>query len=99
LTKNPDIVTTVSSLKDRPFTVGFAAETNDVEAYAKQKLTTKKLDLVIANDVSNSRIGFNSDDNQVTLVWPEGSETLALMSKATLATYLVEFIANQAVEK
>ena len=99
LTKNPDIVATVSGLKDRPFTVGFAAETNDVETYARQKLRTKKLDLVIANDVSNSRIGFNSDDNQVTLVWPEASETLALMSKANLATQLVEFIATRVAEK
>ncbi|HCO61374.1 MAG TPA: bifunctional phosphopantothenoylcysteine decarboxylase/phosphopantothenate--cysteine ligase CoaBC [Porticoccaceae bacterium] len=99
LTKNPDIVATVSALEERPFTVGFAAETNDVEAYARKKLTTKKLDLVIANDVSSNRIGFNSDDNQVTLVSPEASETLALMSKANLATYLVEFIASQMAKK
>lgn len=95
LTKTPDIVATISSLKERPFTVGFAAETNDVEAYARKKLLAKKLDLVIANDVSDSRIGFNSDDNQVTLVCPEASETLELMSKANLAAYLVDFIANQ----
>lgn len=95
LTKTPDIVATISSLKERPFTVGFAAETNDVEAYARKKLLAKKLDLVIANDVSDSRIGFNSDDNQVTLVSPEASETLELMSKANLAAYLVDFIANQ----
>ncbi len=99
LTKNPDIVATVSALEERPFTVGFAAETNDVEAYARKKLTTKKLDLVIANDVSSDRIGFNSDDNQVTLVSPETSETLTLMSKANLATYLVEFIASQMAKK
>ena len=95
LTKNPDIVATVAALETPPFTVGFAAETNNLENYARRKLSSKKLDLVIANDVSNQAIGFNSDDNQVTLITSEQTETLPLMNKASLARYLIGYIASR----
>ncbi len=68
LTKNPDIIATIAQLENRPYTVGFAAETHNVIDYAKQKLKAKNLDLIIANDVSNSAIGFNSDNNAVTIL-------------------------------
>ena len=68
LVKNPDIVATVSSHEHRPFTVGFAAETEQVINYARGKLERKHLDMIIANDVAKADIGFNSDDNAVTVV-------------------------------
>jgi len=69
LVQNPDIVATIAQHKQRPFTVGFAAETQDVEIYAADKLVRKNLDMIIANDVSRTDIGFNSDENAVTLLW------------------------------
>lgn len=95
MTKNPDIVASIAALENRPFTVGFAAETNDLENHARKKLVSKNLDLVIANDVSNQAIGFNSDDNQVTLISSEQTETLPIMNKATLATHLIGYIASR----
>ncbi|MCV5753910.1 bifunctional phosphopantothenoylcysteine decarboxylase/phosphopantothenate synthase, partial [Escherichia coli] len=73
MVKNPDIVASVAAMTEkRPFTVGFAAETNDVETYARGKLTKKNLDMICANDVSVAGQGFNSNDNAITLYWPEG---------------------------
>ncbi len=68
LVKNPDIIAYVAATKDKPFTVGFAAETQDVLSYAKGKLEKKKLDMIIANDVSNQEIGFNSDENAIVIL-------------------------------
>ncbi|MDV7104184.1 bifunctional phosphopantothenoylcysteine decarboxylase/phosphopantothenate--cysteine ligase CoaBC [Vibrio sp. TH_r3] len=87
MTKNPDIVASVAQLKNnRPFTVGFAAETQNVETYARAKLSRKNLDLICANDVSIQGQGFNSNDNALTLFWPEGEQQLPLNSKEQLAT-------------
>ncbi|OUS15517.1 bifunctional 4'-phosphopantothenoylcysteine decarboxylase/phosphopantothenoylcysteine synthetase [Gammaproteobacteria bacterium 50_400_T64] len=94
LVKNPDIVATIAAHPKRPLTIGFAAETENLEHYAKQKLQNKKLDLVIANDVSDSTIGFNSDDNRVLLVESGGSKKLPIMNKNLLATRLIEHIAS-----
>ena len=93
LVKNPDIVATVARRADKPFTVGFAAETQDVAQYAAAKLKAKGLDLIVANDVSRSDIGFNADDNAVTLLWPDGREDLEKMPKERLAGVLAERIA------
>ncbi|MFA0697472.1 phosphopantothenoylcysteine decarboxylase, partial [Vibrio sp. 10N.222.49.C9] len=72
----------VASLtQNRPFTVGFAAETQDVEKYAMDKLSRKKLDLICANDVSQAGIGFNSNDNALNLYWPNGHKNFPLASK------------------
>ena len=101
LSKNPDIVATVASRKVKPFVVGFAAETQNVLAYAKGKLVAKNLDMIIANDVSDSRIGFNSEDNEVTVWWqkkPSGAvekAVFALQSKAQLAASIMELISAQ----
>ncbi|MFU8893583.1 MAG: phosphopantothenoylcysteine decarboxylase [Luteolibacter sp.] len=70
--------------------VGFAAETSHLENHAREKLARKKCDLVVANDVSQPGIGFDSHENEVLLVWPEGSEPLDRASKHDLATLLVE---------
>ncbi|CAM3030460.1 bifunctional phosphopantothenoylcysteine decarboxylase/phosphopantothenate--cysteine ligase CoaBC [Vibrio mytili] len=91
MVKNPDIVASVSALTEqRPFTVGFAAETNDVETYARGKLAKKNLDMICANDVSVAGQGFNSSNNALTLFWPEGELTLALESKEALSFKVLE---------
>lgn len=95
LERNPDIVAAVAAQTPRPFTVGFAAETNDVQKYARGKLERKGLDMVIANDVSDPTIGFNSDQNAVTVVWPGGEQTLPLASKTTVAREIITWIARQ----
>lgn len=93
LVKTPDIVATIAALPHRPLTVGFAAETENLEYYATKKLHKKNLDLVIANDVSDTTIGFNSDDNRVLLVQPGSSEALPTMNKNLLANKLIKHIA------
>ncbi|RLT96915.1 bifunctional phosphopantothenoylcysteine decarboxylase/phosphopantothenate--cysteine ligase CoaBC [Ketobacter sp.] len=94
LVENPDIVAAVASHSPKPFTVGFAAETQDVENYARQKIARKGLDMIVANDVSRSDIGFNSDQNAVTVIWPDGQQAIDLASKAQIARDLVTLIAT-----
>ncbi|WP_089704539.1 bifunctional phosphopantothenoylcysteine decarboxylase/phosphopantothenate--cysteine ligase CoaBC [Vreelandella arcis] len=78
LVKNPDIIADVAALspQGRPFVVGFAAETQDVEHYASDKLTRKGLDMIVANDVGQPGLGFGSDENAALLLWrtPQGIE-------------------------
>ena len=93
LVKNPDIVASVAEHAKRPFTVGFAAETQDVMAYAQGKLVNKKLDMIATNDVSGTNVGFNSDNNALTVIWPSGHKVLPLASKAQIAKQLIELIA------
>ncbi|MCK0154634.1 bifunctional phosphopantothenoylcysteine decarboxylase/phosphopantothenate--cysteine ligase CoaBC [Alcanivorax sp. S6407] len=93
LVKNPDIVASVAEHEKRPFTVGFAAETQDVMAYAEGKLVNKKLDMIATNDVSGSNVGFNSDNNALTVIWPGGHKVLPLASKTQIAKQLIELIA------
>jgi phosphopantothenoylcysteine decarboxylase/phosphopantothenate--cysteine ligase len=95
LVRNPDIVATVAASPARPFTVGFAAETTDVLAYARGKLTSKGLDLIIANDVSDPSIGFNSDLNEATALWPGGEQVLARTGKGNMARQIIRLIAGQ----
>ena len=94
LIKNPDIVATVAALPKRPLTVGFAAETENLKHNATLKLHKKKLDLVIANDVSDAEIGFNSDDNRVLLVQANSCKALPTMNKHLLANKLIQHIAS-----
>ena len=95
LVKNPDIVASIAALtENRPFTVGFAAETQNVEHYARGKLTKKNLDLICANDVSVQGQGFNSDNNALHLYWSNGDKTLPLATKADLGQQLVTEIVN-----
>jgi len=93
LVQNPDILAEVAALPRRPFVVGFAAETNDVEAHARAKLERKQLDLIAANEVGAGR-GFEREDNALLLIWPGGSEQLAQADKASLARALVARIAQ-----
>lgn len=89
LTRNPDIISAVANHQHRPFTVGFAAETQNVEEYARGKLEKKKLDLIIANDVANKEIGFNSDNNAVSVIWKDGMKSLGMTSKRQLSRTLI----------
>lgn len=90
LVKNPDIVADVANMQhNRPFVVGFAAETHNVEAYALKKLTTKHLDMICANDVSSKQQGFNTDDNALTLYWKSGKLPLPLTNKNQLGLQLI----------
>lgn len=97
LVKNPDIVQTVAALTDkRPLVVGFAAETNDVINYATGKLQRKNLDLIIANNVAESGIGFNSDENAVTVINRSGElRSIDRCSKTLLAEQLITLIHEQ----
>ena len=95
LVRNPDIVATVAAADPRPFTVGFAAETRAVLEYARDKLARKGLDMIIANDVARSEIGFNSDHNEVTVIWPGGEQALERAGKGVIAGQIVDLIAQR----
>jgi len=94
LEQNPDILASVAARKNKPYTVGFAAETHDVLSYAREKLRRKKLDLIVANDVSKAGQGFNSELNEVCLITQDEELVLSLDQKAKLAEKIVEFIAR-----
>ena len=100
LVKNPDIVASIAEQADKPFVMGFAAETHAVEAYACDKLARKKLDLIACNDVSRADIGFQSDDNAMTVFWPDRQASegvarveLAKAGKPQIARELVRLLA------
>lgn len=94
LVKNPDIVATIALQDKRPFMVGFAAETRNVEEYAAGKLVAKKLDMIACNDVSRADIGFASDENAMTVFFAEQYE----MEKRDLEKASKQEIAQQIVE-
>lgn len=95
LVQNPDIIAAVAGREDRPFTVGFAAETSDVAAYALDKLQRKQLDMIAANRVGGAEGGFDSERNALDVFWPGGSRQLAMTAKTELARQLLELVAEQ----
>ena len=95
LSKTPDIVAILSENNPTLFVVGFAAETEQVEAHAREKLDRKQLNAIIANDVSRMDIGFNSDDNEALWIDADNSQTLSKKSKAQLAREIAVLIANK----
>jgi len=99
LVRNPDTLATIAGRADAPFTVGFAAETRDLEGYALDKMSRKHLNMIVANDVSAPGLGFNSDDNAVTVFWPGGHETLGPESKIGLSRRLIALIADQLTDQ
>ena len=96
LVRNPDILESVSTLPaaQRPYTVGFAAETEQLEKYARAKLSSKKLDMIAANLVGQGR-GFDQDDNTLTAYWAEGEQSLGSGAKIDLARLLLKLIASR----
>jgi phosphopantothenoylcysteine decarboxylase/phosphopantothenate--cysteine ligase len=94
LARTKDILAAVAGLASRPFTVGFAAETHNVEEYARGKLAAKSLDMVAANRVGRG-LGFDADDNALFVCWQGGEATLPLAPKRTLAAQLLQLIAQR----
>lgn len=92
LNKTQDILSAVTVLDSAPFTVGFAAETQNVQAYAQKKLQAKNCDVICANDVSDERIGFASDSNAVTAFWNNGEQQFLTQPKLQLAKHLLQLI-------
>lgn len=92
LIKNHDIVADIAQLADKPFIVGFAAETQNVEQYARGKLMRKNLDLIAANNVAKAGQGFNSDNNALTLYSAVDKTEIPLASKQNVAKQLVSLI-------
>ncbi|EPM88113.1 bifunctional phosphopantothenoylcysteine decarboxylase/phosphopantothenate synthase, partial [Pseudomonas syringae pv. actinidiae ICMP 18886] len=96
MVRNPDILATIATRPDRPFSVGFAAETEHLLDYAARKLKDKNLDLIVANDVANPSIGFNSEENACSVIDRALHATLfAQTSKAKIARQLITFIADR----
>ena len=92
LVQNPDVIATIAALppETRPYTVGFAAETENLLAYARAKRARKNLDLIIANDVSGDVFG--ADDNSATLISAAREIPLPRQSKSALAESLLDHI-------
>jgi phosphopantothenoylcysteine decarboxylase/phosphopantothenate--cysteine ligase len=99
LVKNPDIIADVSALPatQRPFVVGFAAETQDVARYAEDKLARKGLDMIVANDVSQQGLGFGSDNNAAVLLWRSMAGTDQLEAPPQAKTQLAALIIRHAL--
>lgn len=95
LVRNPDILSNVASLDNAPFTVGFAAETSDLEQNATDKLRNKSLDMIAANDVSKKHAGFDSDENALLVLWSSGKIELPLADKSKIARELVAIVAER----
>ena len=95
LKENEDILKSVSELEQRPYVVGFAAETNDLIKNAEKKLSNKNLDLIIANDVSNKDIGFDSDDNEVTLITEKEKYLIERQNKRKVSKKIIDFISGR----
>ncbi|MEN7344014.1 MAG: bifunctional phosphopantothenoylcysteine decarboxylase/phosphopantothenate--cysteine ligase CoaBC [Pseudomonadota bacterium] len=94
LVRSPDILKSISARdSDRPFCVGFAAETEDVREYALGKMRSKKLDMIIANQVGD-KLAFDQDDNAVTVYWPDGETAYPMQAKTDLAVDLIACIAT-----
>lgn len=99
LHKTKDILTDVARLNNAPFTVGFAAETNDLEVYAQEKLRKKNLDMIAANWVGQEQGGFDSEQNALEVFWDQGHASLAMTDKNQLAEQLINLIATRFNEK
>jgi phosphopantothenoylcysteine decarboxylase/phosphopantothenate--cysteine ligase len=93
-----DILATVAARAPRPFVVGFAAETDSVEQYARQKLLKKNLDMIAANEVGHDKV-FEKDDNALLVLWRDGRRELPRAPKVTLARDLVALIAERFAER
>jgi phosphopantothenoylcysteine decarboxylase/phosphopantothenate--cysteine ligase len=92
--RSPDLLATIAGLDDCPFTVGFAAETENLEQHATDKLKRKKLDMIVANLVGEN-LCFDADDNEAVVLWQDGRQPLPRVSKQELARQLVEVIASR----
>ena len=94
LQKAPDILAAVAALEPPPFTVGFAAETTDIERHARDKLARKRLDLIAANEVG-ADLAFDREDNALLVLWPGGRRELAQKAKSELAREFIAVVAER----
>jgi len=94
LVRNPDILAEVAALPSPPFTLGFAAETDQVEQYARGKLLDKRLDMIAANRVGGDAGGFEREENALLVIWKGGQRELPMMSKTELARELAMLLAE-----
>jgi phosphopantothenoylcysteine decarboxylase/phosphopantothenate--cysteine ligase len=94
LVRSKDILASVAGQDDAPFTVGFAAETEDVRNYALGKLKDKKLDMIVANKVGDD-CGFDRDDNTVEVYWRGGEQAFAKAAKSDLAQQIIRLVAER----
>jgi phosphopantothenoylcysteine decarboxylase/phosphopantothenate--cysteine ligase len=92
---NPDILADVAAQASRPFVVGFAAETHDVEHYARGKLERKRLDMIAANQVGADDCGFDSDRNALSVFWQGGGAEIAMADKSVVARELLTLIVDR----
>jgi phosphopantothenoylcysteine decarboxylase/phosphopantothenate--cysteine ligase len=95
LRKNKDILADVAKLNKHPFTVGFAAETHNLEVYAKDKLARKNIDMIAANWVGQEQGGFDSEQNALHVFWESGDKNFEMTTKAQLAEQLINLIAER----
>ena len=95
LHKNIDIIAEVAQRQDKPFVVGFAAETDDLETYARQKLIQKNLDMIAANWVGRPEGGFDHDKNALQVYWLGGQQNFKMADKSELAEQLLDLIVNR----
>jgi phosphopantothenoylcysteine decarboxylase/phosphopantothenate--cysteine ligase len=95
LRKNKDILADVAKLDKRPFTVGFAAETDHLEVYAQDKLVRKNIDMIAANWVGREQGGFDSEQNALHVFWKTGDKKLVMTTKSQLAEQLINLIAER----
>jgi phosphopantothenoylcysteine decarboxylase/phosphopantothenate--cysteine ligase len=94
--KTPDILAELSNARPRPFVVAFAAETDALEDNARRKLQRKNADLIVANDVSDASIGFDSDQNEVLVIARDGSETrIARAPKIVIANRILDLVVSR----
>jgi phosphopantothenoylcysteine decarboxylase/phosphopantothenate--cysteine ligase len=92
--KSPDLLATIAARIPGPFTVGFAAETERLEEFARQKLEAKRLDMIVGNQVG-AKLGFDEDDNSVLILWRDGQEVLGRMAKSDLARRIIAVVASR----
>jgi phosphopantothenoylcysteine decarboxylase/phosphopantothenate--cysteine ligase len=98
LVRAPDILASVAKIDNGPFAVGFAAETENLRDYAREKLDKKDLDMIIANLVGEDK-GFDADENAVEVYWRDGEQSFPLATKSDLAEGLIRLIAKRYMEK
>ena len=95
LTKNKDILAEISNIKDRPFVIGFAAETNDLQTNGFQKLRERGCDVLAANDVSNKNLGFNSEYNELLVLSQKKQMLIEKAPKYEVAKQLIDFVHSE----
>jgi phosphopantothenoylcysteine decarboxylase/phosphopantothenate--cysteine ligase len=85
----------VTRLENKPFTLGFAAETEKVEQHAREKLQRKNMDMIAANQVAAEQTGFESDTNELIVIWSDGEQLLTLNDKNEIARQLIDLVADR----